>query len=150
MSTVISLACDLAKPFEGLSLVPYYCPAHYPTIGWGHLLSRDKTAPLSNFKSITLQEAELLLQGDVQEAFDGVIRLTKGITLTDNQLAALVDFTFNLGVGAFKGSTLLKLLKSNNFKGASEEFKRWVHEGKNVLPGLVKRRELERVLFNTP
>lgn len=67
--------------------------------------------------------------------------------LDDNKFAALVSFSFNLGCSAFEGSTLLKYLKAKDYASAAGEFGKWVHAGGQVLQGLVRRREAERVLF---
>ena len=65
----------------------------------------------------------------------------------ENQWAALISFTYNIGITRFRCSTLLKKLNAKDRKGAVAEFMRWVHVGKKRLPGLVKRREAERDLF---
>jgi lysozyme len=69
------------------------------------------------------------------------------VPLTQNQFDALVSFVFNLGVGNFRTSTLLKKLNAGDNDGAAQEFGRWIHAGGKALPGLVRRREAERALF---
>ena len=60
---------------------------------------------------------------------------------------ALVSFTYNVGYGAFKNSTLLKYVNKKQFRKASKEFKKWNKCGGKVLNGLVKRRMLEKTEF---
>jgi lysozyme len=74
--------------------------------------------------------------------------------LTQNQLDALVSFVFNIGIGAFKGSTLLRKLNAGDYASASIEILRWnkaTVEGRRVvLVGLARRRVAERELFIKP
>jgi lysozyme len=60
---------------------------------------------------------------------------------------SLVSFVFNLGVGNFRTSTLLKKINAGDDDGAAQELVRWIHAGGKALPGLVRRREAERTLF---
>jgi lysozyme len=76
--------------------------------------------------------------------------------LNENQFAALVSFTFNLGVAAFRASTLLAKLNDGDYLGAAAEFPRWTkagcgsRTGCRTLDGLVRRREAEQALFLAP
>jgi lysozyme len=72
------------------------------------------------------------------------------VPLNDNEFGALTSFTFNLGIGNLKSSTLLKKLNAGDRAGAADEFGKWVNAGGKPLPGLVKRRAAERALFLTP
>ena len=138
---------DLIKHFEGLRLESYLCPAGKLTIGYGHTGSDVRP----NMK-ITEMQADKLLADDFLQAEADVAKLVK-VPLTENQLDALASFVFNLGVGNFYQSTLLKKLNAKDYEGAAKEFDRWIYTknpktGKNeVLPGLVKRRAAERSLF---
>ena len=148
---VCQAAIDLIKNAEGCRLEAYYCPAHIPTIGYGHT-GPDVTAADVGDTTATQREAEDLLVGDLAKFASGVEHLVT-VPTTDNQFGTLVSFAFNLGLGALSGSTLLRLLNAGDVKGASLEFGRWCHGGGYrpvTLPGLVKRREAERVLFLTP
>jgi lysozyme len=69
------------------------------------------------------------------------------VTLNDNQFAALVSFCFNVGEGAFRGSTLLKKLNAGNFDAVPSELARWNKVGKNVSAGLTNRRAAEAGLW---
>lgn len=130
----------LIREFEGLRLEAYRCPAGVLTIGYGH------TEGVKEGESITEAEAEQLLDSDI----DKVAKQVKSVVtvpLTNSQLDALIDFTFNLGIGNLKSSTLLKKLNAGDYIGAAEEFNKWVYSGKTVLPGLIRRREIEKQLF---
>lgn len=71
------------------------------------------------------------------------------VPINENQFSALVSFAFNVGVGALEESTLLALLNSGDYIGASDQFRRWTNAGGGELPGLITRRKLERDLFLT-
>lgn len=69
--------------------------------------------------------------------------------LTQHQFDALVDFTYNLGCGSLRGSTLLKKLNAGDIEGAANEFPRWNKIGKIPNAGLTRRRIAEQKLFRS-
>jgi len=131
----------LVKEFEGLRLKAYRCPAGVLTIGYGH------TGGVREGQVITEAEAEELLKKDLLIFERGVKNYVK-VPLTDNQFSALVSFAYNVGLGAFGKSTLLRKINSRDYNGAAAEFARWNRGGGKILPGLVRRREAEKALFN--
>jgi lysozyme len=144
MRQICKAAVDLIKSSESFSPTAYLCPVGIPTIGYGHtagVLSAD----VGN-RRITEAMGEQLLCDDLAIFCDAVEKLIK-VSLTDGQFGALVSLAFNIGVGAFKKSTLLRRLNAGDFTGAAEQFSVWNKGGGRVLPGLVKRRESERILF---
>ena len=132
---------DLIKQFEGCRLAAYKCPGGVLTIGYGHT-GIDVSPDLE----ITQQEAERLLKSDLIIHCNNVEKLVK-VPLNQNQFDALVSLEYNIGYGAFKNSTLLKLLNEKKYKEAAEQFERWKYAGGKVLAGLVRRREKEKALF---
>lgn len=140
-------ALAILQRFEGCKLSAYKCPAGVWTIGFGHT-----GADVVEGLKITMGQAEGLLKQDVVRFEDGVLKATKGITLTQGQFDALVIFTFNIGLQAFSKSTLLKKIRAGELRAAADEFLRWGKaknkEGELVpLPGLMRRREAERSIF---
>jgi GH24 family phage-related lysozyme (muramidase) len=131
---------DMIKQFEGFRPNAYICPAGKPTIGYGSTLG------VRMGDRITLPEAEALLRREVLRYEKGVRDAVK-VPLTSNQFSALVSFTYNVGVGNFQGSTLLKLLNQGNYQGAADQLLLWNKGGGRVLQGLVNRRQAERALF---
>lgn len=131
---------DLIKQYEGFRAKPYICSGGKLTIGYGH------TATVTNDMEITKEEADDFLTEDLKYAAECVEEYCD-VELTQGQFDALCSFVFNLGCGAYRSSTLLRLLNGGNESAAAQQFGRWVHGGSNVLPGLVKRRESERELF---
>ena len=153
LNRALALAEQLAAPFEGLHRVgadgmiyPYHDPVGYPTIGYGHLLSRVRWESLSKYHAITKAEASSLLVADLHKAARGVSRLIK-VPLSEEQFAALVDFSFNVGTGNLEISTLRRLVNRQEYAAAAEQFSRWVFAAGVKLPGLVRRRAAERALF---
>lgn len=142
MRKINEAGLSLIKRFEGLRLTAYKDAIGVWTIGWGHT-GADVTPGLK----ITTQRAEELLRGDLERFEKGVQNLTAGCELTDNEFAALVSLAFNVGLGNFKGSTLLQKLKAGKYQEASEQFVRWNRAGGKVLSGLTKRRLAEKALF---
>lgn len=135
---------EIIREFEGCWLKAYVCPAGKLTIGYGH------TGPdVLPGMVITQEQAEQLLKQDIQKveaALNGTLIIKS--KLNQNQFSALVSFAFNLGIGALSSSTLTKKINAGDFKGAALEFERWVYgKNKEKLPGLVKRRAMERALF---
>lgn len=136
-------ALEALKHFEGLSLVAYRDPVGIWTIGHGH------TKTVKPGQKITEKEAENLLRFDLLEAESCVERAleTPEVPTTQGQFDALVLFVFNVGCHAFRNSTMLRKLREGDYDGAHDEFPRWKHAKGKVLPGLVRRRAAEQVLF---
>lgn len=132
---------DLIKSFEGLELKAYKDSVGVLTIGWGSTGSHVKQGMV-----ITKEQAEELLKQDVSRFEKGVTELVKA-PLNQNQFDALVSFSFNLGLGNLKSSTLLRKLNSLDYSGAANEFTRWNKADGRVLNGLTRRREAEKKLF---
>lgn len=95
---------------------------------------------------ITKEQAEKLFAMDIQIHENNINKLVK-VPLTQGQFDALVSFEFNIGYGAFKDSTLLRLLNAGKYRESAEQFTRWVYSGGKISAGLQKRREEEKRLF---
>ena len=112
------------------------------TIGYGH------TGDVKKGHTITEHQADVLLKHDLERAERAVEELTAGVSLNDNEFAALVSFVFNCGRANLASSTLLIKLKANAPRAhVATEFLKWNHAAGKVLAGLTKRREEERQLF---
>jgi lysozyme len=145
MIAVPQAAVELAKRFEGFCRVsksdpdrayPYICLAGFWTIGYGHLCDA-KHLP------ITTEEGEAYLAADMADALRATLRYCPVLaTEPEGRLAAIVDFTFNLGAGRLQASTLRRRVNQRDWIGAVQELRRWVYGGGKVLPGLVTRREV--------
>jgi hypothetical protein len=87
-----------------------------------------------------------MLAEDVRR-FENCVNDAVKVPLTQNQFDALVSFTFNVGCGALRESTLLRELNDRDYNAARREFARWNKGGGRVLPGLTRRRAAEAKLF---
>ncbi len=133
----------LIQVSEGCMLKAYRCPAGVLTIGYG------STGPhVREGMTITREQADQLLFNDLRRFEQAVEKLCP--VTTDNQFAALVSFAFNLGEDALRKSTLRKLHNLADYCCAQKQFARWNKAGGKVLPGLVKRRNLEAELYGRP
>ncbi|WP_374562400.1 lysozyme [Ideonella sp.] len=155
---------DLVKSFEGIpdgnpstvNIDPYLDPVAIWTIGWGHAIrhqgrflrgeSDRATAAALYPGGLTEPQAEALLAGDLMDAGRDVSAAV-AVPLNDNEFAALVSFTFNLGAANLRSSTLLRLLNRDDRRGAAGQFGRWILAGGKPFAGLVNRRRAERELF---
>ena len=143
----VSINClNIIEKSEGLRLYPYLCPAKVPTIGYGSTHYANGIAVTLHDSPITKQQAITLMLDTLVNYVSAVNRMVH-VPLNQNQFDALVDFAYNAGIGALQTSTLLRLLNTHGYNGASEEFSKWVYADGKVLQGLVTRRELERKLF---
>lgn len=136
---------NLIKQFEGCRLTAYQDSVGVWTIGYGWTQAIDGK-PVAKGMVITQQKADDLLKQGVVQYENGVNSLVK-VQLNQNQFDALVDFAYNLGVNALKGSTLLKKLNAGDYAGAANEFTKWNKAGGKELAGLTRRREAEKSLF---
>jgi lysozyme len=95
-----------------------------------------------------VREAEVYLAGDLVTALRATLRYCPVLaTEPENRLAAIVDFTFNLGAGRLQTSTLRRRINQLDWSAAASELRRWVRGGGRVLPGLVVRRQVESQLL---
>lgn len=141
---------DHIKASEGLRLEAYPDPGSKDgkpvTIGYG--TTRIDGKPIKLGTKITKAQAEQYLRADLEKFADGVAALIK-VKLNANQFGALVSFAYNVGLEAFKNSTLLRLLNAGDYKSVPDQLRRWNKNDGKVMKGLTNRREAEIVLWNT-
>ena len=131
---------SLTERFEGCRLSAYQDVRGIWTIGYGH------TSGVHEGMTCTQEQADRWLQQDTSFAAEAVNRLVH-IQLTQDEFNALVDFVFNLGIGAFQRSTLLRFLNAGEFVAAAGQFSLWDRAGGKVVAGLLRRRIAERQEF---
>ena len=112
----------LIKKFEGCRLEAYYCSGGVLTIGYGH------TGGVKESDTITQEEAEKLLRADVFK-FEEYVEDNVMVELDQSQFDALVAWTFNLGPGNLRESTMLKKLNDADYASVPSEMKRWNKAG---------------------
>lgn len=126
--------------FEGFESKAYKCPAGVWTIGYGH------TSNVNPGQIITKEQAEKYLQEDISP-IEKYLNSTN-ICRTQGQFNALVDFIYNLGIGVFKKSTLLKYIKQyQSDEAICNQIMRWIYGNGKKLPGLIKRRKWETKMW---
>lgn len=148
MRQVNDAGVKLITKEEGFSPV-IYDDCGKKAIGFGHDL-----LPGEHFdEPMSREDAVVLFQKDCtwrERMVEGMVK----VTVSDNQFSALVSLFYNIGEGHFQTSTVLRLLNQGDYQGAAEAFKMWHYktiDGKTInAPELVKRREDEIALFNTP
>lgn len=142
----VQVACALARRFEGCYLTPYLCPAGYPSVGFGARFYLDGRAVQLTDPPITRHVAEVMLRDSVRRIYlPAVLRLCPGID-SPERLAAIIDWTFNLGAGKLRASNLRKRINAGAWDLVPAELRKWVRGGGRVLRGLVLRREAEIAL----
>lgn len=138
----------LTKQFEGIRLAPYKDVRGIATIGFGSTFYLDGTPVKITDKKITMEQAETLLQSALNALGEQLNKLVI-VHINQNQIDALLDFTYNIGIGAFSKSTLLKTLNEGKIEEAGKCLLSWQYAGGNVVQGLIKRREAELNLFRS-
>lgn len=136
------LGLKLLKSFEGCRLTGYKDQVGKLTIGWGHT-----GAEVVEGLVWTQEQCDEQLVADLAKFEQEVLDLLE-ITLNDDQISALVDFTYNFGAKRLGTSTLLMRVNSGDFELAHGEFLRWDHEGAKEVEGLLNRRKAEASLFD--
>lgn len=144
----VEVAATLCRPFEGLRLKPYICPAGYPTIGYGTVWKPDGTKVTMEHPPITKETAEAWLLHELRHNYlAGVVKASPGLLASPRALGAMTDFAYNLGVARYRSSTLRRRVDVQDWEAAKEELMKWVRGGGKVLPGLVRRRRAEAALL---
>lgn len=130
------IATLLIQHFEGVEYTPYYDVVGVLTVCYGHTgkdIIEDKTYSQTECDALFKQDLAI-----VKKQVDSLIT----VDLPDHTLAALYSFVYNVGVGNFSKSTLLKKINTND-PTACDELKRWIYAGGVTWNGLINRREAE-------
>lgn len=146
-----------------IGLQPKLCPAGIWTAGYGRALTdpithkflkgeEAKARALELYPTITIEEAEQMLIEDV-ERFAVHVKDAVKVNVQPERFGAMVSFCYNVGVGNFRSSTLLRMVNAYKFEEAANEFLKWdkatVNGVKKQMMGLTCRRQSERLLFLT-
>lgn len=139
-------AFRLSQLVETLELAAYPDPATGGdpwTIGYGHTGPEVKPGLVWD-----ADRADNALARDLSHCSD-VVNKAIGIAIPQSNFDAFCVFVLNVGGGAFNGSTMLRLYRAGDIRGAADQFKRWDKAGKPLRPmlGLKRRREAERQLY---
>lgn len=140
---------DLIKEFEGFRAKAYKCPAGVWTIGYGTTAAANVGIDPVPGMVITEDEAEAYLEATL-EKFGHQIKPHIKAPINNNEYGAFLSLAYNIGPGAFNGSTALRKFNAGDKPGAAKALLMWNKAGGRVLKGLVRRREAEKKLFLKP
>lgn len=145
----LDIAAALCRRFEGFAARPYLCPSGVPTIGFGATHYLDGRRVTLTDPPITKESAERLLLRQIQRVYlPAVLRQCPALAgESPERLAALIDWTFNLGEGNLRASTLRRKVNAEAWDDVPREILKWNRGGGVVLRGLVLRREAEAALI---
>jgi lysozyme len=151
---VSSKAIRLISHFEGRANYAYNDPVGVCTVGVGHALTPHRRCTEADYDRygrrdnprMSDEHVDRILRRDLKRFEEGVTQLVRKSTL-QREFDAMVCLAFNIGIGGFKGSTVLRMHNARRSYLAGLAFMRWVFGGGVVLPGLVRRRRSERYLY---
>ena len=145
----LAITLPLIRRFEGLYLVPYLCPAGVPSIGFGATYYEDGTRVTLHDAPITRERAEALLLWHVKTVYlPAVLRWCPAVIHDPpGRVAALIDWTFNLGSGNLRASSLRRRVNAADWGAVPTELRKWNRAAGRVLRGLTIRREAEAILI---
>ncbi|MFN3371010.1 MAG: lysozyme [Sphingomonadaceae bacterium] len=132
--------------FEACRLRAYRCSAGKWTIGWGNTFYEDGRAVRAG-DVITRERAEQLFENLLPAYERAVEAALQGAPASAAQFGALVSLGWNIGTGALRGSTLIRLHNAGQYAAAADQFPRWNRSAGQVTFGLVRRRAVERLLY---
>ena len=151
-AAVFPLCLPVIKQFEGFRAKPYKDSAGIPTIGYGTIRYPDGKAVKMTDPAVTEKKAETYLRFEMSQK-SAVLAPCLQRKATLHQAAAMLSLTYNIGSGAFKGSTVLRKFNLGDIPGSADAFLMWdkatVDGQLVVIPGLHKRRVQEREIFLT-
>ena len=133
----------LCIKYEGVYLKPYICPAGVPTIGIGSTRYENGVRVSMRDPAITLDRAYVLFDHHVSVEVEPALRRLAPVPLTQGQWAALADFIYNMGSGAFASSTLRRRVLAGEWEDVPTQLRKWIYGGGVQLTGLKRRRESE-------
>ena len=137
---------ELIKTYEGVRYKPYRDCVGLYTVGVGHLIGDGTVLPDSWNRTFTIGEVNELLASDVRKFELGVARYVN-VELSQNQFDAIIDFCFNLGLGAFQRSSVRQAINRRDKASVVRNLLRYNKAGGKVVPQLDQRRKAEAQLF---
>lgn len=172
----VKIAAKIVKPLEGCSLVSYPDPASplYKELSKHNILQKflqgkldlpdylrdlsgtpwtigmGETKGVKQGDKITQEQADSMLLERLKEFAQGVLKASPKLSKhSPEKLAAVTSFAYNVGLGAYKGSTVARCIGVEDMEGAARAFSLWNKAGGLVMNGLVKRRQVEADLFRS-
>ena len=136
--------CARKRPDGSYDAYPDPATGNDPwTIGWG------STGPDIKRGTVwTQQQCDDRFATHVADFAAKVSAAIGGAATTQHQFDAMVSLAYNIGMGNFAASTLLRKHKAGDHAGAAAQFAVWNKANKKVMPGLTKRRAAEAALYS--
>ena len=147
--TISDKGIELIEMFESFRAEPYLDAVGVPTIGFGTTRYSNGERVRMDDKPISRDEAADIMRKQINDTYGAAVNKYATAPTTQDQFDALTSFTYNLGTGSLRKSTLLKYHNEKNYGMAANEFKKWVKAGGVTLKGLVNRRNAERELYES-
>lgn len=141
------LLIGLIARFEGLYLRPYLDPIGIPTVGLGTIRYPNGLAVTLSDREITKDEAYKYAWFELEVCIRQAVKLSPCLASHPERLAAIASFIYNLGPGAYRGSTLRKRINAEDWEGAKVQILKWNKAGGKVYRGLTLRRQAESELL---
>lgn len=145
-------SAELVAGFEAFSSQPYHGATDRPniwTIAFGSIFNDDGSPVTQHSAPMTRTQGLARLKTTLAAYAADVARWVHH-PINENQVAALLSLSYNIGPEALETSTLLKKLNAGDVAGASAQFTVWNRSNGQVVRGLVIRRAAERHVFDTP
>jgi lysozyme len=143
----LKILAAFTPSFEGFRTHPYFCPAGIATIGCGSTRYENGVQVQITDAPITRERAIQLMMHELEFVYLPAVLALCPIKMTDEQLAAIVDFTYNCGISALRSSTLRKKINAGQWDEVPAQLMRWIYGGSKVLEGLKRRRAAESNLI---
>ena len=145
------LALISSDGIEGFESAPYPDSGGVATIGYGTTFYPNGTRVTFKDEPITKEQAWSYLEYHCNMVAKQIEPLIK-VKLNQNQIDALITFVYNIGIGEFKTSTLLKVINKTpyDFLAVKNQWLRWVYDDGVKKNGLIKRRNVEFLLYSKP
>lgn len=144
-----NLGLELIKEFEGFKSSPYRDSIGKPTIGYGTTFYANGTPVTMDDSPIDESTASALMETKLNNEFCPRVTKLITVTVTSNQFSAMTCLAYNIGVGNFEQSTVLRCNNARNWNDAAQSFLLWNKAGGQVVPGLTRRRQAESTLYLT-
>lgn len=142
-----SYGIALIKNAENCVLHPYLDSGNKPTIGWGNTFYEDGTRVKMTDKPISQARADKLFD-NISQAFYRDVKKLVIVETNENKLSSLSSIAYNIGIHAFKNSSLLKVVNTNaNQEVIDSHFREWNKDNGKIVKGLIARREKEIALY---
>ncbi|WP_157266340.1 lysozyme [Azohydromonas aeria] len=144
---ILAIVMPMCEHFEGFRSHPYLCSAGVPSIAFGATYYLDGRRVTLKDPPVSVAHGRALLRAQLRRDFIPNVRRLCPAARTPQRIAALADWTFNLGAGRLQASTMRKRVNAEDWPGARAECLKWDMAAGRRLRGLARRRQAEAALL---